>query len=177
MEGDDDRTAALVSASDLEGSIEQAISKRMRPLSTQEYNDLFFGDSPLATFSAKIKLGYALRIYGSETRTELDLIRDVRNAFAHSRRAISFSIPEVADICDLLRSYKQNAETQEIAGPKKKFVDSCYRIAIKIMAADVVDALRAVVDRRSGPVSGVARGPWSRALSASRRRSAARSRP
>ena len=48
--GNDDRTAAIVSASDLEDSLEQAIRKRMRSLSTEEYNGLFFGDSPLATF-------------------------------------------------------------------------------------------------------------------------------
>jgi hypothetical protein len=47
------------------------------------------GDAPLATFSAKIRLAYALSIFGSSTRDDLDTIREIRNAFAHSTRPLA----------------------------------------------------------------------------------------
>jgi hypothetical protein len=75
------------------------------------------------------------------TRSDLDLIRDIRNSFAHSRRAISFSAQEVADVCDLLHAYKIDQTTEEdITSAKKKYVDSCYMIAIRIVVTDAVEA-------------------------------------
>jgi hypothetical protein len=43
-----------------------------------------------ATFSAKIKTGLALKLYGKRTFHDLQLLRDLRNAFAHGKLAIDF---------------------------------------------------------------------------------------
>jgi hypothetical protein len=53
LAGEDDRTAAIVGAADLENCLEKSIGDRMRPLSNEEYRELFNGYSPLATFAAK----------------------------------------------------------------------------------------------------------------------------
>jgi hypothetical protein len=45
---------------------------------------------PLSTFSNKILMGHALRIYDENTRCNLDIVRNIRNAFAHSKRPINF---------------------------------------------------------------------------------------
>lgn len=48
---------------------------------------------PLRTFSQKIVMGYALRIYNNDFRSNLDIVRTIRNQFAHSKRILSFDNP------------------------------------------------------------------------------------
>jgi hypothetical protein len=68
---------------------------------------------PFSTFARKIKAGYAMRVYDEAFETNLNIIRTVRNAFAHSKRLIEFDHPLVA------------AELKKIAVPsfrKKHFL-------------------------------------------------------
>jgi len=53
--------------------------------------------APLATFSNKIIAAYAFGIFNEAIRDGLDTVRNIRNAFAHSKKLIDFSsepIPE-----------------------------------------------------------------------------------
>jgi hypothetical protein len=54
-------------------------------------------DGPLGTFSAKIWLGYGLELYGPKTRHDLE--SHIRNAFAHTKKAITFESPAVENKC------------------------------------------------------------------------------
>ena len=62
----DDRSAAISAAALTELAVEKAIKLRLRRLTKTEQNALFDGTAPLASFSAKIRMGYALGIYGRE---------------------------------------------------------------------------------------------------------------
>ena len=53
------------------------------------HKKFFKGLGPLATFSAKIDLGYLLGLYHSQFQELLHSIRDVRNAFAHNMEPVS----------------------------------------------------------------------------------------
>ncbi|MDE2167000.1 MAG: hypothetical protein KGJ66_11775 [Alphaproteobacteria bacterium] len=44
----------------------------------------------LSTFSSKIAAGYAFALYDDATRKNLEIVRDIRNAFAHSKKLIEF---------------------------------------------------------------------------------------
>jgi DNA-binding MltR family transcriptional regulator len=56
---------------------------------------LFGPNQPLSSFSAKIRMGFALKLYGELTFHDLELLRKLRNLFAHGRLAIDFNTPEV----------------------------------------------------------------------------------
>jgi hypothetical protein len=58
------------------------------------------------TFGQKIHLGRALRIYGSETQHNLDYVRLIRNAFAHTHAPISFDTKEIKAAVGLLKPLK-----------------------------------------------------------------------
>jgi hypothetical protein len=98
-----DRAAAVILAALLEDALRDAILSRMVPLTEQKERQIFGPDSPLGSLSAKIKVGFALGVYGPETRADLDTIRGIRNAFAHARRPIKFDTPEIAAECAKLR--------------------------------------------------------------------------
>lgn len=53
---------------------------------------------PLATFSARIQTAFALGIISKRERDNLNLIRDIRNEFAHSED-VSFQTPAIRTNC------------------------------------------------------------------------------
>lgn len=103
LAGYDDRALAIVLAADTEEVLKEAIMTKFVALTATEETGLFGTDAPLSSLSGKIRMAYALNIVGKDIKHDLDIIRSIRNAFAHSRTHISFSTPEVKAACDLLR--------------------------------------------------------------------------
>lgn len=94
-----DRGAAVVLASLVERSLERLLRNNMRK---EGVSDLFQYGGPLGDFGSKIRIGYAFKLFGIETRKDLNIIRSLRNQFAHSRMPIEFATPVVKVCCDKL---------------------------------------------------------------------------
>lgn len=99
----DDRTAAIIGGARVEAALEKRILMKLRPLNRDRKKRLFDGDGLLATFSAKIQIGYAISIYDQPLANELDRVREIRNAFAHATKPITFKRRAVSDVCKSLR--------------------------------------------------------------------------
>jgi hypothetical protein len=87
---------------------------------------------PLNTFSQKIMMGRALAIYGEVMQHNLDLLRHLRNAFAHSHVPITFETPEIAEAIahfkaqTLLPPYNLGAGSKTYPEePKARFHHAC----------------------------------------------------
>lgn len=98
-----ERSAVLISVSLLEGMLQKALITKLILPEKEGLNDLFGSTAPLRAFSAKIKMGFALGLYGPQTRADLDAIREVRNAFAHSMTPIDFDTPEIINVCNRIK--------------------------------------------------------------------------
>ena len=96
----------MIAVSHIDDLLKGAIKYRMVNLTSDDEEVLFSGFGPLATFSARIRIAYALGIVGKKTRHDLDLMREIRNAMAHSRRAIGFDTPEVLKLFRQLHCLK-----------------------------------------------------------------------
>ncbi len=97
-----DRGAAILIATNLENALEYAIESRMQ-LSDEQREELFFlSDSPASSFNRKIILSDALKLIGPQARLNLDIIRLLRNAFAHTRLPITFETATIKNACDAL---------------------------------------------------------------------------
>lgn len=59
---------------------------------------LFSGYAPLATFSARIKLAYAIRLINQNVLEKLVTIRRLRNVFAHESGPIDLGDPRCRDL-------------------------------------------------------------------------------
>lgn len=95
-----DHTTVILGTALVETALRMAIRARMYPgLSKTDEAFLFEGDAPLATFSAKTRLAFAFEVIDADMRAELDRLRDIRNAFAHSKSFLTFSTVEVAQVC------------------------------------------------------------------------------
>lgn len=99
-----DQAVALVCAALVERSLERVMLSRLRRLTKTMHNELFAGLGPLASFSAKIKLAYALGIVGPEAVADLTKVKDIRNQFAHSFHPVSFRTRAIAGYCRQLKT-------------------------------------------------------------------------
>jgi hypothetical protein len=148
-----DRSAVVMFGSFIETHLERYLASKMRDaLNSDDRQRLFDGNGVAATFSSKIILAYAFKLIGSITRHDLDLIRHLRNDFAHSRMPISFETPEVRAVCDQLQivdcggvtipnGYLQRidrgryAQLSDIKHPKTRFITTCHSISYRMLVA------------------------------------------
>ncbi len=144
--GESDRAAILLSATLAELAIEVSLKRLLRD--DKSTLDLFDHEAPLGSFSGKIKLAFALRLFDKKTKHDLELIRHLRNGFAHDRRHLTFATPQVADICKHLMlpdtnyakipgAYLNKAKgvdaAQDMKNPKTRYVTTCNSIAVVLV--------------------------------------------
>jgi DNA-binding MltR family transcriptional regulator len=93
----------IAAAAILDEHLGHALKRAMQPLSTRMYERLFDSLGPLSTFSNKIAMARALDIVSAHTFQELEKIRKLRNAFAHSSELLNFSSPQIVPLLRALR--------------------------------------------------------------------------
>ena len=106
-----DRETAIVAGAHLEELLEAAIKARLVEMPQTGDNAkhvteaaLFDGYGPLATFYAKIDVGFALGLYQQDARADLHIIRSIRNEFAHAVESFSFSEKQIESKCKKLHA-------------------------------------------------------------------------
>jgi len=93
------RAAAIAGAAYLENSLAEAITFQLKKIGATSVDELFRGDAPLGTFAAKIKFAYCIKLLGEKARHDFECIREIRNAFAHSKMRADFESPEIQIAC------------------------------------------------------------------------------
>jgi hypothetical protein len=75
---------------------------------------------PLGSFAAKIRVAYAMGLFGPQTRDELDCIKAVRNAFAHGTLSLDFKTPQIMKICNHFSLYEKSTIVEGLWGNTAK---------------------------------------------------------
>jgi len=132
----DDRAAAVMGAAFLEYTLRSAIQARLREMKTKELEAVFdnHGHGALATYSQMIWMGYALNLFGPETRADLALLKQIRNAFAHEPEEIRFDHADIIRLCARLRAPKKLARMNmkaEQQNPRRRYEDSLQFFAAR----------------------------------------------
>jgi DNA-binding MltR family transcriptional regulator len=128
-----DRTAAIVLASWVERTIEQAIIKALPRNNDKVVSKLMERDGALNSFYGKIHLGYALGLYEETTVENLDCIRKIRNAFAHAALAIHFETAQIIDEVNKLHVTMRPLpeELMQFSLYRRKFMLACLRFVTR----------------------------------------------
>jgi len=92
-----DRAAAILAGSYLDAFLEEAL--RCVLVQGKHCDALFQSQGCLASLSSKISLAAAMGLASPEIARDLDLIRKVRNHFAHHLLEASFEQPPVTHWC------------------------------------------------------------------------------
>jgi len=143
-----DRASAVILGSIVESTLTTFLSRKLRQdLNRVQRKRLFDYEGPLGTFSAKVILTYAMQLIGPITQHDLDLIRTLRNGFAHSRRYIDFDTPQVAEVCKHLRypdlpgAFMQFTSLKralaefdtELTNPRTRYRVACHTISSRLI--------------------------------------------
>ena len=89
MQKESDRAIVILAGSTLDDLLEYRISKNFRGELTESQKRDFL-EGPISTFSSRIKPAYVFGIIDKLTAKQLDVIREMRNACAHSVFTLSF---------------------------------------------------------------------------------------
>jgi hypothetical protein len=92
-----DRVAAIALCGFLDTCLKYAIWSALpnKAVTLKLFDDRGLLDS----FGAKITMGHALGLYGNQTRRNLDILREIRNLFAHDITPLTFATTEIAQAC------------------------------------------------------------------------------
>lgn len=138
-----DRAFSLLHSINVENSLLRLFEAKFRQgLNSDARNRLYGSNGILSAFAGKIALAYAMEFIGPVTRDDLDLIRHIRNSFAHSRRPLSFDLQVVREACahlqfpDRPHGYKflgpegREAEREhaDLTNAKTRYRLACQRI-------------------------------------------------
>jgi hypothetical protein len=97
--GESDRAKIILVSTLLEDALIFRISQHLSFKPTDDELDYIFRfEGPLGTFSSRTELAYMFGFIDKTTREQLYIIREMRNACAHSKKKISFSTPELFNV-------------------------------------------------------------------------------
>jgi hypothetical protein len=100
LTGSSDRSAVITLSVFLDDAVEFLLATNIRRQNTKpEFDNAFRFEGPLGTFSARIEIAYLFKLIDETLRDQLNNIRELRNACAHSKRPITFATPELANVC------------------------------------------------------------------------------
>jgi hypothetical protein len=131
FQSETDRGAALVGAA----LIDQKLADTLRSFlvagkTAAELLD--GGTAPLGTFSARIKAAHALGLIDGFELTECDLIRKVRNEFAHSIHGTTFAEPKITSLCDRLLSDLPGGREKFKGNPRDVFINAVVLAVMRL---------------------------------------------
>jgi DNA-binding MltR family transcriptional regulator len=104
LSGYPDRIVGLIAPELLNQAVVTAIKSHWQDDDGELFADLFRDGGPLGSFATRIKIGFAIRLYGKETYSDLKLINKIRNDFAHNVRAKDFNWDPVKSRANSLKT-------------------------------------------------------------------------
>ena len=124
-----DRALALLFGAFLEQALEIGILSHCITIAQDEQQKLFGAPQEASvSFDIKIRLGFALGLYGPDSRDDLTCIRHVRNTFAYAKSDVEFASKTISDVCNQIK-YIDKMKWNGIMGEKpttsrRKFIET-----------------------------------------------------
>jgi hypothetical protein len=152
--GASDRASAVLWAAVAETALTALLKAKLRT-TPDEKRRLFGAEGPLGTFSSKTAIAYAISLIGPVTRRDLDLIRLLRNEFAHSRKHFGFDSEPVAAVCEQLKTpdtdgasipfgplstASRTQTANDLKNPKTRYFSACHTVALRMLIAKEEDS-------------------------------------
>ena len=95
LENESDRAVAMIAAAHLDTALKTLLESSLAGGKTVADKLFNSPNAPLGTFSSRIAMAYGLGLIGPHFFASLESIREIRNAFAHFRRTLTFEAPEI----------------------------------------------------------------------------------
>ncbi|MDO8557327.1 MAG: hypothetical protein Q7R98_02580 [Candidatus Jorgensenbacteria bacterium] len=103
-----DRAAAILSVSLLENTLTTLLKSHLAPTTTSEDELFDQNNAPVSTFNSKIQLAFRLGLISAKFTQNFNIIRKMRNDFAHNVYGSSFNTGRIKDFLESLVSSSQS---------------------------------------------------------------------
>jgi DNA-binding MltR family transcriptional regulator len=137
----DDRADAILAMAVMEQALEHAIMNCFNRSENETREMIFDGDAALARdLHSKLILVYIVEVIGKETLADLNLMRQIRNVFAHSRAVVNFDSPEICLACQkisLFRRIGPESERLVDGNPRKAFFNGIFEYSLWLFTYDI----------------------------------------
>jgi DNA-binding MltR family transcriptional regulator len=150
MNHESDHGCAVIGAEIVSNRLESLLRAFLRDETENKrfaLDSLFVGYGPLTSFAAKIHISYSIQLIPQIIRDRLDMIRKIRNHFAHSQVRTSFSDAACADTLLLLANGKTDPP---VAKEGLNYMRFAYTCAVA-QTATVLESLESIV-RNGGDI-------------------------
>lgn len=150
--GESDRAAVILASSQLDDLLANAIAMRMSESMDIQVGDMetiFRPSGPLGTFSARAEIANLFGIIDNETYAQLAILREMRNACAHSKHAITFKDPLLRNVA--IHLFKPNGSTPRAFAEKELKQAFSLEVAYLIMVLGL-GSREAAADERARAV-------------------------
>lgn len=128
------RAAVIISAAFLDSLLRDLIASFM--IEDKVVNELIGtdegSDAPLSNFSARIKTAYCLGLIDKREFDDLNIIRRIRNKFAHKIHGYSFNNKEVIDWCNSLQMPNPLKDIVPLKSHRDKYV-----ITVSLLSTEI----------------------------------------
>ena len=136
-----DRAAGLIAAEFVNERLKQAMVALFLHAWPKRDEDLFSNRGPFASFSARIDTAHAFGILGPQTRHDLNLVRRVRNEFAHELKPLDFASGPITGRCTALRLPDEvkggpfrPPPFKKISDPRDRYLFVCSYVMSQLIA-------------------------------------------
>ena len=97
--GESDRAGVILAASMLDDLLAHALAQAMAfEPDEKEFARIFKSNSPLGSFSSRAEVALYFGVIDDETWQQLNIIREMTNACAHSKHPLDFKSPELINV-------------------------------------------------------------------------------
>lgn len=91
---------------------------------------------PFGSFYARILAGRALSLFDADVAKDLDIIRDIRNQFAHALLKLDFEHPLIAAECKRLTERdKWQLPKREVSAARIQYENACLSLTVILQRA------------------------------------------
>jgi len=126
LERESDRGAALVGAAFLDDVLDVLLRSAFVN-EPEAVNKLMGMGRPLESFGSRAHLSYCMGLLGADVYADINLVREIRNDFAH-RGPTGFDLPEIESKCQRLRLLSILG-ADETCGPRERFIATIVMLA------------------------------------------------
>ena len=122
-----DRGCALVGAALLDNQLENTLRSFFKK--NKESEELLSANGPLGTFSSRIKLAFCIGAIIDMEYHELEIIRVIRNEFAHGLHGISFETQKIRDLC---KNFNSDTPGDISYNPRFQFINAVILTSLSL---------------------------------------------
>ena len=109
LQNESPRAAVIIAGAFLDSQLKDLLSKFF--VDDPKVVDKLLGiDRPLSSFSSHIKTAYCLGLISKNIYQDLQVIRKIRNNFAHKTHGYTFDEPEIVNWCNSLKLAKMTTD-------------------------------------------------------------------